>query len=175
MVRWAMPNRTASSMDPERGHAALRRGRVSAAGQVYLVTTTTFRREPLFADFARASRLAAVVADTRIWRGGRMLCWVLMPDHLHLLLELGAHDTLDTAIGRFKAVSAARVRPAGSASPVWSRGFHDRALRRDENLVGAARYLIANPLRAGLVTRVGDYPFWDAVWLDPSKGNIEPV
>ncbi|MBB5859537.1 hypothetical protein GGR69_001194 [Xanthomonas arboricola] len=28
-----------------------------------------------------------------------------------------------------------------------------------------ARYLIANPLRAGLVARVGDYPFWDAIWL----------
>ncbi|NJC47919.1 UNVERIFIED_ORG: hypothetical protein GGR78_001170 [Xanthomonas campestris] len=28
-----------------------------------------------------------------------------------------------------------------------------------------ARYLIANPLRAELVERVGDYPFWDAIWL----------
>ncbi|MCF5938543.1 transposase, partial [Xanthomonas perforans] len=29
----------------------------------------------------------------------------------------------------------------------------------------AARYYIAYPRRAGLVTRAGDYPFWDAVWL----------
>ena len=28
-----------------------------------------------------------------------------------------------------------------------------------------ARYIVANPLRAGLVERVGDYPYWDAVWL----------
>jgi len=28
-----------------------------------------------------------------------------------------------------------------------------------------ARYIVANPLRAGLVERLGDYPLWDAVWL----------
>ncbi|MFV3290267.1 transposase, partial [Pseudomonas sp. NY11955] len=28
-----------------------------------------------------------------------------------------------------------------------------------------ARYIVANPIRAGLVSRVGDYPHWDAVWL----------
>ena len=42
---------------------------------------------------------------------------------------------------------------------------HDRALRRDEDLLAVARYIVANPLRAGLVRRVGDYPLWDAVWL----------
>ncbi len=32
-------------------------------------------------------------------------------------------------------------------------------------MIDVARYIIANPLRAGLVGRVGDYPLWDAVWL----------
>ena len=48
---------------------------------------------------------------------------------------------------------------------LWQTGFHDHALRREEDLAATARYLIANPLRAGLVQRVGDYPFWDAVWV----------
>jgi putative transposase len=38
-------------------------------------------------------------------------------------------------------------------------------LRNEESVIDAARYIIANPLRAGLVKRVGDYPLWDAVWL----------
>jgi len=33
-----------------------------------------------------------------------------------------------------------------------------------------ARYIIGNPVRSGLVQRVGDYPFWDAVWLNPLSG-----
>jgi hypothetical protein len=62
-------------------------------------------------------------------------------------------------------VSAAAVnRHRGTAGAVWQPGFHDRALRHDESLVTAARYLIANPLRAGLVACPGNYPFWDTVW-----------
>ena len=49
--------------------------------------------------------------------------------------------------------------------PVWQKGYFDRALRYEEDLKAAARYIIANPLRAGLVAQVGDYPLWDAIWL----------
>jgi hypothetical protein len=48
---------------------------------------------------------------------------------------------------------------------MWQKGFHDRAIRREEDLRAVARYIIANPLRAGLVRRVHDYPLWDAIWL----------
>jgi putative transposase len=48
---------------------------------------------------------------------------------------------------------------------VWQRGFYDRAIRKEEDLLAVARYIVANPLRAGLVSQLSDYPFWDAVWL----------
>ena len=48
---------------------------------------------------------------------------------------------------------------------VWQPGFHDRALRKNEDLVTASRYIVANPVRAGLVEHIADYPHWDAVWL----------
>lgn len=48
---------------------------------------------------------------------------------------------------------------------IWARAFHDRALRSDEHVLSAARYLVLNPVRAGLVQRIGDYPYWDAIWL----------
>ncbi len=48
---------------------------------------------------------------------------------------------------------------------LWQKGFHDRALRREEDLVTVARYVVANPLRAGLVEKLGDYPLWDAIWV----------
>ena len=48
---------------------------------------------------------------------------------------------------------------------VWQQGFHDRALRREDDLVKVARYVVANPLRAGLVRKYGDYPLWDAIWV----------
>jgi len=48
---------------------------------------------------------------------------------------------------------------------IWQRGFHDHALRREEDLASAARYIVANPLRAGLCGKIGDYPYWNAQWL----------
>jgi hypothetical protein len=38
-------------------------------------------------------------------------------------------------------------------------------VRSDEDVQAIARYIVANPIRAGLVKRVGDYPFWNAIWL----------
>ncbi|MFB6261862.1 MAG: transposase, partial [Thiohalorhabdaceae bacterium] len=62
-----------------------------------------------------------------------------------------------------RRINAQRNLPG---SPVWQPGFHDRAIRREEDLEAVARYVVANPLRAGLVDRIADYPHWDAAWLD---------
>ena len=83
-----------------------------------------------------------------------------MPDHLHWLMALGEGATLPVVVRAVKAVTAKRLGGA-----LWQRGYHDHALRREEDLLEVARYVVANPVRAGLVTRVGDYPHWDAVWL----------
>ena len=87
------------------------------------------------------------------------MAYVVMPDHLHWLVQL-KDEHLSRVVARIKTLSAARI-PALH----WQRGFHDRAMRREDDLRKAARYIIANPLRAGLVESVGDYPHWDAVWL----------
>lgn len=52
-----------------------------------------------------------------------------------------------------------------AGGPLWQNGFHDRAIRNESDLLPAARYVIANPIRAGLVSSVCDYPYWNAKWL----------
>ncbi len=89
-----------------------------------------------------------------------------MPDHLHLLVSLESGHTLPSAMHRLKSASArAANRALGRTGRLWARAYHDRALRRDESVIAVARYIITNPVRAGLVRRVGDYPFWNAAWL----------
>ena len=148
------------------GHLALRRGRWSVAGQPYLVTFTTHRRIPRFADAQVAMSACRAIEDPRLWANSRLLAWVLMPDHWHGLLVLGSPDALPSLVGRLKTNTARCVgRTAASTGSVWARGFHDHALRREEALVDAARYVVRNPVVAGLVTRVGEYPYWNATWL----------
>ena len=112
--------------------------------------------------------------DRTLWRASRPLCWVLMPDHLHALLELGEGDALDGLMARIKSATSRHVNGVlHRKGSVWARAYHDRALRRDDDVRAVARYIVANPLRAGLVERIGDYPFWDAEWL--CRGDASPV
>lgn len=148
------------------GHHALRKGRVSVANGIYLVTTTTLGRNKLFDDFAVGCAAARCFEDAYLLNDAAMLAWVLMPDHAHWLLQLGEHDGLSLVVNRLKSASARRVNIAsGRTGAVWAKAFHDHGLRDDEDLQTVARYVVANPLRAGLVAHIGDYPFWDAAWL----------
>lgn len=144
----------------------LRRGRVSEAGRVYLVTAVTHDRAPLFADPGHARVVVRCLRDLEQARRAETLCFVVMPDHLHWLLSLGEGQSLAALVKSMKGYSARRINAMrGEGGRVWQAGFHDHALRREEDVREVARYVVANPVRAGLVARVGGYPFWDAKWL----------
>lgn len=148
------------------GHAALRNGRASICNTAYLITTTTQNREPLFSHFPAACSAARCFDDAALLRESGMLAWVLMPDHAHWLLQLGEADNLGDVIGRLKSASSRHTnRTLNRTGSLWSKAFHDHALREEEDLQAVARYIVANPLRAGLAKRIGDYPFWNAIWL----------
>ncbi|MGH8225665.1 MAG: REP-associated tyrosine transposase [Gammaproteobacteria bacterium] len=148
------------------GNRALRKGRASLPGHAYLVTTVTRGRAPLFDDFTTGWAAAICFDDADILGDARMLAWVLMPDHVHWLIQLGDIDSLGAVINRLKSASARRAnRVLHRKGALWARAFHDHALRAEEDLQSSARYVISNPLRAGLVARIGDYPFWNAVWV----------
>ena len=145
--------------------ADLRLGRYSGAGQIYLLTSVVHGRQPLFSNW-RTGRLV-VKEFRRAQQAGiaESLAWVVMPDHFHWLVVL-REGTLGMLVRRVKSGSALAIMRAGyTPLRVWQKGYHDRAVRQEEDLQAIARYIVANPLRAGLVKRVGDYPLWDAVWL----------
>jgi putative transposase len=152
---------------PQRGSARLRSGRRSEAGHVYLVTFATESRRRIFTEWELGCIAARTLCDPLLWRESLLLCWVLMPDHWHGLIALGSQDSLSMVARRLKGTCARAVnRASGRSGALWTNGFHDHAIRYDEELVGIARYVVLNPVRAGLVERVGLYPFWNAIWLD---------
>jgi putative transposase len=143
----------------------LRKGRYLEAGRPYLVTTVTYGRRQVFRDW-RVGRL--LVAELRAATESGLadsVAWVVMPDHLHWLM-VPRGEALDRIMRRVKSRSAVAIRrEQGGYGRLWQRGYHDHAVRREEDLRECARYIVGNPLRAGLVERLGDYPLWDAVWL----------
>lgn len=143
----------------------LRKCRISETGRPYLITTVTHDRDPLFKNFDIARALIGELRATCNKLDLESLAWVVMPDHLHWMFVLN-HRTVSDIIRQMKGKSAYAInKHHAHHGKVWQQGFHDHAIRKDEDIRAIARYIIGNPLRAGLVDNIGDYPFWDAVWL----------
>lgn len=143
----------------------LRKGRVSVSGGIYSITTVSFRRQKIFLEIAKARAAIKGLRYCDDKGHSRTLAFVVMPDHVHWLFQLGDAASLSKVVNAFKGMSGSLLRKA-DRTPVWQRGYHDHAVRLDEDLKAVARYIVANPLRGGLVERIGDYPWWDAVWVD---------
>lgn len=141
-------------------YSDLRRGRVSQSGMLYHITTVTQDRLPHFAVFENGRKVVRELMRLQTEGCAETLCYVVMPDHLHWLMLLH-QGKLSDVVRRLKGRSARAI--GGS---VWQANYFDHAVRKDEDLRTIARYIVANPLRANLVKRIGDYPLWDAVWLD---------
>ncbi|SDT37119.1 REP element-mobilizing transposase RayT [Pseudomonas sp. Z003-0.4C(8344-21)] len=143
----------------------LRVGRYAEPNRIYLLATNTLNREPIFADFALGRLVVHQFRRAQCLGLAKSLAWVVMPDHFHWLVEL-ENCSLRKLMRETKSLTAREVNLAsGRNGPLWQQGFHDRALRREDDLVKMARYVVANPLRARLVDKIGDYPLWDTVWL----------
>jgi len=148
------------------GYAALRKGRRNVANQAYHICTATYERRPVFERLACGR---AVIRSLKVeHEAGHVesLAFVVMPDHLHWLIVLSGTRSLSECVKSVKCHSARRVNTLlGRPGKLWQKGFYDRAIRRQERLEHVARYIIANPLRAGIVASVRDYALWDAKWV----------
>jgi len=154
------------------GNQALRRGRYSCSRHIYFITTVCAGRNRLFLDTDNARLVSKLCHDKRIWTGSKLLAWVLMPDHWHGIIELGENMTLSMTMQAFKSCSSKALNAQiNSSGKIWQSGFYDRCLL-EAHLLPAARYLVANPLRAGLVKDIGQYPYWHAVWLEDQKSVL---
>ena len=151
---------------PERGVKELRKGRFSGVNQIYHVIACTDGQAPLF-DELRHGRIV-VNALKREDDAGHTdtLAFVVMPDHLHWLFQLTGARPMSVSVNTVKSFAARKInRAVGRKGRVWQKGFFDRAIRRDQDVRTVARYIIANPMRAGLVQSVRAYPLWDAKWV----------
>jgi len=143
--------------DSTKGHAALRRGRVSTPNAAYFLTVCTNHRAAGLNELPIASRIVDEMRAMQIDGVWSVRCAVVMPDHLHLLFELGAKLSLGKAVSRLKAKTSAALRRSGLA---WERGFFDRRLRAADDVLDVILYIYLNPYRAGLCERSKRWPWF---------------
>ncbi|MBI5527553.1 MAG: transposase [Deltaproteobacteria bacterium] len=97
--------------------------------------------------------LVAQSADNK----GPVYGWVVMPDHLHVLIA-GSED-LVRWVRLFKSGVTSSLKRRGGNPPNWPRSFYEHGVRRNERLEVVARYILENPVRAGLCDRFDKWPW----------------
>ena len=131
-------------------------GRVS-----YFVTFKTHDRQTLFRDDGIVDLVLRQCRRAAEERGFDVLAFCFMPEHLHLVVR-GRLDTSDAkAFFRLtKQYSGFYFAKQHEGRRLWQRYGHDRIIRDDVELLDRLRYVVRNPVAAGLVDRPEDYPFW---------------
>ncbi len=116
--------------------------------------------------------VATVVADTLRHfdeERYRLLAWVVMPSHVHVVVELSPPWTLAKVLHSWKSYTATFAnRILGRQGPFWHREYYDRAIRDGKHLRTAIRYVHNNPVKAGLVDRPELWP-----WSSASQAEAE--
>jgi putative transposase len=128
----------------------------------YFLTFCTHYRAPLFTSAAVVDLGLAQISRAASETGMAVIAYCFMPDHLHLLVrgESEASDLRDF-IKRAKQYSGFYYSKT-SGRKLWQRYGHDHVLRDDEKTEDVVRYILLNPVRAGLCERAADYPFASA-------------
>src|ERR1041384_1124545 len=125
----------------------------------YFLTFCVRSRARVFVDATIIEAALLQFRKTAALERFSIIAYCFMPDHVHLLVE-ARDDRSD--LKRFAKLAKQRSGAAHALAgqgKLWQEGYYERILRDDEALRDVARYIIANPVRAGLVTSPLEYPY----------------
>lgn len=143
--------------------------RAQDAGACYFFTLVTHQRQPLLTQPRLREALRLAIVQVRQRYPFNICGWVLLPDHLHCLWQLPEEDA-DYGL-RWSMIkrltSQAFVCDGGISlsrrlrreSGLWQRRFWEHRIRDEADYRRHMDYLHWNPMRHGLVERVGDWPW----------------
>ena len=125
----------------------------------YFLTICTADRQEFFASSKCVEQvtldLLRTMADYRF--DGIAYCF--MPDHVHGLFEAATADCDFAKFASMFKQRSAFAHKARTGKKLWQEGYHDRALRQEEQTLDVVAYILENPVRNGLCTDPRRYPF----------------
>ena len=132
----------------------------------YFITSRTYNSRHLFQVSANAELFLETLQHYRRSGHFKLHAFVVMPDHIHLLLT-PLDVSLERAVGFVKGGFSHRL---ASKFPVWQRGFTDRRMRDREEFEIRREYIHQNSVRARLVESAELYRFSSA-YKGPYRGG----
>ncbi len=140
--------------------------------RTFFVTAVTWRRSPIFQNDLRAQLLVDVLHHYR----PRYLLheFVIMPDHIHLILTPHMSLSLERAMQLIKGGFSFR---AGRNLEIWQPSFTNHRIRDAEDYARHRAYIHNNPVKRGIVARAEEFAYSSAnraFVLDPMPPGLKP-
>jgi putative DNA methylase len=123
------------------------------------------------ACYLRDPRIASLVEEALFHFDGkryRLIVWVVMPNHVHVMIEIFEGWPLDKILHSWKSYTANEANKfLQRKGKFWFREYFDRYIRDERHFANAVNYIHENPVKAGLVEKAEDWPYSSArFWLD---------
>lgn len=135
-------------------------GNVLNPSRIFFATTKTSMGMRLLQSERNAGLLIEVLRSLVAEHRFEAHDFVIMPDHTHLLIEVGGDMTIEKAMQLVKGRFSYRLgKEFGFKGKVWQRGFTEQQVMGRESFDEHRKYIAENPVKAGLVRDDESFPF----------------
>ncbi|MBL8180263.1 MAG: transposase [Blastocatellia bacterium] len=112
--------------------------------------------------------ICATIIENLLFHAGAkydLLAWVVMINHVHLLLRPINGNSLESIVHSLKSYTANKSNKLlGRSGPFWSIEYFDRYIRDGEHFTRTKRYIEMNPVKAGLCSEPEEWKFGSAYY-----------
>ena len=131
--------------------------RFQKAEALHFITFSCFHRLPLLDVPGARDTVEAVLEQTRSRLQARVYAYVLMPEHVQLLINEPPSILVAQFLKAVKQITSRKLR--GQREKFWQERYFDRNVRGEEARSEVIRYIHRNPVKRGLVASPSDYPW----------------
>lgn len=156
--------------------------RLNLKGVMYFITTVTYKRRPIFAYDANSLLLRETMRVTQAYHPFVMKGWVIMPDHVHLLMQLKGQTDISKLMQSIKRNFTRNVKKRDGIEDkltLWHHRFMDHVIRDERDYEAHLNYIHLNPVKHGYATKPEDYQHssylaWvERGWYEIGWGHIK--
>jgi putative transposase len=171
----------------------LRLKRFYENADLHFVTFSCYHRAPYLQSASRKDLFVSVMERVRQQYRFAIIGYVVMPEHVHLLLSKPESGDLSVVLQVLKQTVSRRISATGPPAPMesfWQRRFYDFNVRTEHKRVEKLRYLHQNPVTRGLAEKADDWRWSsfryyamgepspitiDSSWLNGRQSSVDPT
>jgi putative transposase len=148
--------------------------RYQQAGDLHFITFSCYQRELLLGSPSARRVFELTLERVRVWYGFCVMGYVVMPEHVHLLVSEPDRSTLAVALQMLKQIRAHELRQFSQDRTCWLARYYDFNVWTERKRIEKLRYIHRNPVVRGLVIKPEDWE-WSSFrhHLNGAEGIVE--